>query len=58
MNVTLQRYEQRTTKNPNEELHNNLQLVKRVLAYRRNNKSVILNGKPHGDIIGIMVLAK
>jgi hypothetical protein len=47
----------RTSNNPNEELHklnpthNNLQLVKRVLTYRRNNQYTILNGVPHGDKI-------
>jgi hypothetical protein len=53
----------RTSNNPNAELHklnskhNNLQLVKRVLTYRRNNQYTILDGIPHGDIIGIIVLA-
>lgn len=52
----------RTTKNPNEVLHklypthNNLLLVERALTYRRNNQFTLLYGKPHRDIIDIMVL--
>jgi hypothetical protein len=37
--------------------YNNIHLVKRVLAGRRNDKFTILNGKYHGHITDIMVLA-